>query len=48
MMADQGPHCLLQEQEGIFVRIVSWPEENVLSWELRILGGGDDHTEEDG
>ena len=48
---DHGPHCLLQEQEGIFVRMVSWPEENAFSWEVRISGSGggeDNHTEEDG
>ncbi len=32
---DHGPHCLLQEQEGIFLRMVSWPKENALSRELR-------------
>ena len=46
---DQGDHCLLQEQEGILVRMVSWPKEDVLSWELHIAGegGGDNRTKED-
>lgn len=36
---DQGLHCLLQEQEGIFVRMVSWPGGSVFSWELYAFRG---------
>ena len=36
---DQGLHCLLQEQEGMFVRMVSWSEENVFSCELYAFRG---------